>query len=178
MQDKAKICKVVKICPFFLPMKHLFCLKNGQSRRFNLWKCAVRGCVWKHPEWILRVFMHFMKVYVTFERFCFVFIDPFERFWTIFDPVWGYMGPFLDHFWTIFGPFLAIFDDFWLFLGKISFLRRKSNFDPKIERKKSKSFENIGEKSIFRSGNWFWTQNQKKWFFTQNRNNNRNFRNN
>ena len=35
------------------PIKHLVRLKTGQNWRFNLWKCAVSGCAWWCPEWIL-----------------------------------------------------------------------------------------------------------------------------
>ena len=84
MQDTAKICyQNVQNCAktsHFSPIKHFFLLKkNGQNRRFNIRKCAVCGCAWKHPVWILSVFMHLMKVRVTFEPF----LDTFDL---LFNP--------------------------------------------------------------------------------------------
>ena len=35
-----------------------------------------------------------MDVYITFERFLLVTFDLLA----IFDPIWGYLGPFWDHF--------------------------------------------------------------------------------
>ena len=54
----------------FTPIKHLFCLKTGQNRRFNLWKCAASGCVWKYPE-------------VDFECFYALWWRS-DDFWTVF----------------------------------------------------------------------------------------------
>ena len=70
---------------------HLFCLKqDGQNRRFNLWKCAVSGCVWKGPEWILSVFKQFDEGLNDFLPL----FDPFDPFWAIFDHFWLFWGLF------------------------------------------------------------------------------------
>ena len=45
----AKSCQNTRLSP----IKHLVRLKPGQNWRFNLWKCAVSGCAWWCPEWIL-----------------------------------------------------------------------------------------------------------------------------
>ena len=48
-----KFTKIMQNCAKtspFSPMKSLFRWKTSQNRRFNRWKCAVSGCVWKCPE--------------------------------------------------------------------------------------------------------------------------------
>ena len=85
-----KITNIVLNCAktsLFPPIKHLFCLKTSQNRRFDLWKCAVSGCVWKWFGWILSVFMHFY--------------EGLHAFWTGFHSFW----PFL----TVFEPCLTLF---------------------------------------------------------------------
>ena len=123
MQNYAKKCqkniyaKIIQNMPFFLPIKHLFCFKEMVNRCFNLWKCAVSGCVWKHPGWFLSVFMHF---YEGLDDFWTIF-GYFWPFLTVFGPFWSQkwvemaqnrakMGPKWDKnvsFWGDFGPFLG-----------------------------------------------------------------------
>ena len=98
----------------FSAVKHLFRLKNVQNRRFNLWKCAVSGCVWKGPEWILSVFKQIDECLDDFWTIFAPFCPLFDPFWAIFDHIGGYIGPFWDHFgtkigwfWGDFGPFLG-----------------------------------------------------------------------
>ena len=104
MQNCPKIC-------FFSPIKHWFCFKKRSKSMFQPTKtCAVSGCVWKHPEWILIVLCTFMKVYMIFEPFFPVIIDPFERFWTIFCQfVWLFL--------TIFGCSSAETEKITIFFG-------------------------------------------------------------
>ena len=82
------------------PMKHLFRLKSGQNRRFNLWKREPGGCVCKCPEWILSVFMQFYEGRHEFWTIVLATFDRSDRFWAIFDPICGYIG----HYWAISGP--------------------------------------------------------------------------
>ena len=70
-------------------IKHLFWL-NGQNRRFNLWKCAVSGCIWKGPGLILSVFKQIH--------------EGLHDFWTIFGHSWS----IFDHFWAIFWPYRGL----------------------------------------------------------------------
>ena len=101
----------------FSAIKDLFCLKKRQwNRRFNLWKCAINGCVCKQPEWILSILCTFMKVQMTFERILAPFIPIWPFFEPIFDPIWGCVGSFWGHFgtkigacWSNFGWVLTIF---------------------------------------------------------------------
>ena len=133
-----------KICPFFTYEILVLLVKKRSKSTFQPMKvCSTWVCL--EASWVdSACFYAFYEGVCYFWTFLFRFYRPFWAFLDHFDPVWGYMGPFLDHFWTIFGPFLAIFDDFWLFLGKINFLRRKSNFDPKIEK-----FRKYWRKNLF-----------------------------
>ena len=94
-----KLCKIDKKITFFSPKKHLFCdKKNGQKSTFQPIKVCSKRCIWKDPEGILSVFMHFYEGAHDFWTFFFVIIDSFERF-----------GPFVDHFvWPFFILFLAV----------------------------------------------------------------------
>ena len=53
-QNDAKLCKSKPISV----IKHLFCLKMVKID-VSTYKSAVLGCAWKHPEWILNVFVQF-----------------------------------------------------------------------------------------------------------------------
>ena len=115
MQEKAKIYtflqkKIGEFCARtspFSPIKHVFCLKNGQNWRFNLWKCAARACAWKHPKRILSIFMH---IYEGLDDFWTVF------FWWRFTLFCNHLGPIrsqkrviLGWFWgSIRGHFFCI----------------------------------------------------------------------
>ena len=123
MQGKAKTCKVLpkftkmmqnwaKTTPFSA-IKYLFCLKNGQNRRFNLWKYTASGCVWKYPAFILSVFYPLLR---RSRWLLNVFsLVTFDRFWAVFDPVRGYIGPYRAISGTKIGSFLG---DFGPFLGR------------------------------------------------------------
>ena len=117
-------------------IKHLFLIKNGQNWRCNLWKCAVSGCVWKHPAWILRMFIHF---YEGLDDFWTVFghfwplLTLFESFLTlsgayraIFRPFWNHHRVILEWFWTIFGSIRGHMGSLWDHFGIVleSFLGR------------------------------------------------------
>ena len=115
----------------FSAVKHLFRLKTGQNRRFNLWKYAVSGCVWKCPEWILSVFMHFYEGPHYFWPFwpfwshfwpypglyrAFLGRNFWCRFSVVLTPFWALLGPFLSRFWTPFWTVFArlrVFGMFW-----------------------------------------------------------------
>ena len=132
MLGKAKICKIVpkliknmqncaKTSPFSA-RKQLFCLKkNGQNRRFDLWKCTGSGCVWKHPGWILSVFIH-IRQYV--DGFLSFFCATFD-IWAILaqkrallGQKWHHLGSFRVDSADQFASFWHPFDDsglpFWL----------------------------------------------------------------
>ena len=103
--------------PFYANENHLFCLSNGQNRRFNLWKCAVSWCVWEGPECILSVFKQFDEGLDDFWTFVDYFWPVFDPFRAIFGHIGGYIGPFLDHFESKMGQKWVIFwvtlDRFW-----------------------------------------------------------------
>ena len=52
--------------------------------------------VWKQPEWILSVLMHFYEGLHDFLNCFWNFFDIFDRFWAIFDPIWAIFGTFWD----------------------------------------------------------------------------------
>ena len=106
---------------FFSATKHLFCFKNnGQNRRFNLWTCAVSGCVWKHPEWILSVSMQLYAGLYDFWTVVWWFFFDLVTWWPLFT-ILRLFGPkngsqlvknvpkyFKNgHYWVIFGPLLG-----------------------------------------------------------------------
>ena len=134
MQNGPKIC-------LFSPIKHLFWLKkNGQNRRFNLWKCAASGCICKDPEWILSIFMQFDEGPDDFWTVFRYFRSILTPFWAIFDPIGGYIGRFgdfgtkIESFW---GDFRLILDHFWVDLGckilpKFTTMMQKCAFHAKI----------------------------------------------
>ena len=74
----------------------MFCFKNGQNRRFNLWKHAVSGCIWRCCD--LSVFMHFCEG-----------MDGFPSVYTAFcrsgllTCILFFLGPSLGLFGTFFG---------------------------------------------------------------------------
>ena len=116
MEISAKIhrngAKIVQKQAFFRYKTLVLHKKKSKIRRFSLWKCAVSGCVWKHPAWILSVFMHFYEGLLGFWTGFWLlptFLIVFEPF---FDLIWSHTGPFLDYFgtkmgwfWGDFGPF-------------------------------------------------------------------------
>ena len=81
----AEFCQTL----LFSHIKHLFCFKNGQNRRFNLWNCAVSGCARKCPQWILSVFMQFDEGLDDLWTVVGNFWAIFDRLWNIFDPILG-----------------------------------------------------------------------------------------
>ena len=91
-----KICKIVQKRALF----RILLKKKGHNRRFNLRKCAVRECAWKHPGWILNVLCIFVKVHMTFERFFWPRSTHLTPFWPIFAPYLGHTEPLSDHFGT------------------------------------------------------------------------------
>ena len=163
MQDKANRCKpkqkyakLWKYAPFFAYKAVVLLVKNGQNRRFNLWKCAVLECVWKHPEWILRVFMHFYKGAYDFWTFL------FRLYW----PFWAFLDH-CDHFWR----FVTVFGQNHVFAPEIEL------WPPKAKEKNRFLFSKILGKIYFALRKSILDPKSKKWFLTQNRNNNRNVKN-
>ena len=151
----------------FSAVKHLFRLKTGQNRRFNLWKYAVSGCVWKCPEWILSVFMHFYEGPHYFWPFwpvwshfwpypglyrAFLGRNFWCRFSVVLTPFWALLGPFLSRFWTLFGPFLPVCEFLWCFgklTAKLSTMMQEKaqlcNFLPKC----TKIIQNCAKTGVF-----------------------------
>ena len=95
----------------------------GTRRRFNLWECAVGGCVWKCPEWFwVCVFSNFDEGPDDF----WTGLAPLDPFLTLsepfFDPI-GYIGPFWGHFGTKTEPFWGdlgvTLGWFWTIFGSI-----------------------------------------------------------
>ena len=103
-----KFTKVIQNCaktyPPFRLYNNCFAFKKmvylKKNRRFNLWTCAVSWCVWKCPEWILNVSMHFY--------------ESLDDFWMVFRLLLTFFEPFLDHFWPYLRPYRAIFGLFFI----------------------------------------------------------------
>ena len=108
-KDRCFFSSPVEYVFCFSSIKHLFCLKNGQNRHLNLWKCAVSGCVlegsWVDFEcfcallwrstWLLNHFLNRNRVILG---------SPWDDFPTadIFDRLLGYRGRSLGAFWQCF----------------------------------------------------------------------------
>ena len=110
MQEEAKIRKFLpkftenmQTCAktsLFFAYKTLVILggrKRSESTLQPKKKCAVSGCVWNDPGWILTVFIHFYEALPNFRVVVFLTFDLFGPFLSHFDTIWG-------HFWTKTGP--------------------------------------------------------------------------
>ena len=104
---RPKFTKIMQNCAktSLFAYKTLVLLKKTvKYRRFNLWNCAVSGCVWTDPAWIWLFLCTFMNVVLWIDCF-----------WAIF----GTFGPYKGHFWTKPGPFGT---SFWVVFGVLFLL--------------------------------------------------------
>ena len=155
---RPKFTKIMQNCAktSLFAYKTLVLLKKTvKYRRFNLWNCAVSGCVWTDPAWIWLFLCTFMNVVLWIDCF-----------WAIF----GTFGPYKGHFWTKPGPFgTSFWVVFWvLFLlfsfccMCLTFIHMIINTDLFVQANQKRKGGNEREKREMKKKNEKWRERQRE----------------